>query len=153
MPEPPSEPCPYRVTLFFGPEPVEGKPSTHACVFNVKKRSWKGGVQVTVEITDSQIQFDRAAVDFGRWIDAALLETPSEERKSLADRAEELFIQALCRCKLELLLQSGITQETRRLTADTGAADWKETVRRRTGFVTSYVATELDLTPRDTSSF
>ena len=42
----------YRVTLFFGPEPVKARPSRVCCVFNVKKRSWKGGVQIAVEFLD-----------------------------------------------------------------------------------------------------
>ena len=39
----------FRVTLFVGPQPVEGKPFTQSTVYNVKKRSWKGGIQVAVE--------------------------------------------------------------------------------------------------------
>jgi hypothetical protein len=46
----------FRVTLFVGPQPVEGRPFTSSCVFNVKKRSWKGGIQVAVVITQSQIE-------------------------------------------------------------------------------------------------
>ena len=45
----------YRVTLFFGPESVEGKPDVQACVFNVKKRSWKAGIQVSVEMSTDQL--------------------------------------------------------------------------------------------------
>ena len=46
-----SELSQFRVTLFVGPQAVQGKPFTHVTVFNVKKRSWKGGVQVAVELT------------------------------------------------------------------------------------------------------
>ena len=49
------EPSQFRVTLFVGPQPVEGRPFTYSCVFNVKKRSWKGGIQVSVVVTQSQI--------------------------------------------------------------------------------------------------
>jgi hypothetical protein len=145
------EPPQYRVTLFFGPEQVKDKPSTHACVFNVKKRSWKGGVQVSVEITDAQVEASRASTNFTRWLADELVEVPMEDHASLTERAGELFVQAVCWCKLDLLLQFGITQENQCLTADTWTDKLKETVTRRTNFVTSYVATELDLLPRDTT--
>ena len=45
----------YRVTLFFGPESVEGESDVLACVFNVKKRSWKAGIQVSVEIAQAHL--------------------------------------------------------------------------------------------------
>ncbi|MBA5866604.1 MAG: hypothetical protein GDA67_07920 [Nitrospira sp. CR1.3] len=149
--DPSFESSQYRVTLFFGPEQVQGKPCTHACVFNVKKRSWKGGVQVAVEITDAQIESSRATTDFNRWIAEALIEVPTEERAAQTERAGELFVQAVCRCRLDQLLQFGITQENQCLSPDTGTAEWKETVSRRIDFITSYVSTELDLLPRDTT--
>src|SRR5580765_2733873 len=57
----------FRVPLFVGPQPVEGRPFTCSCVFNVKKRSWKGGIQVAVAITQSQIDTLSTDVDFSRW--------------------------------------------------------------------------------------
>ena len=66
------EPSQFRVTLFVGPQPVEGKPSTSSCVFNVKKRSWKGGIQVAVVVTQSQIDTLSKDVDFSRWLALAL---------------------------------------------------------------------------------
>ena len=49
------EPSQFRVTLFVGPQPVEGRSDASSCIFNVKKRSWKGGIQVAVVITQNQI--------------------------------------------------------------------------------------------------
>ena len=49
---PSSDPAQYRVTFFFGPEAVEERPDHLRCVFNVKKRSWKGGVQVAVDVAE-----------------------------------------------------------------------------------------------------
>jgi len=146
------EPSPYRVTLFYGPERVEAKSSTSACVFNVKKRSWKGGVQVAVEITDRQIETGLNLTGFRDWIADALLSLPADERVSLAQRANELFVQALCWCKLELLLQTGLTQDNQCLTSDTAATELLDVVRRRADYITSYVAGELDLAPRDTAN-
>jgi hypothetical protein len=150
--EPASEPSQFRVTLFVGPQPAEGKPFTSSCVFNVKKRSWKGGTQVAVDITQSQIDSLSTDVDFSRWLAQALINISDEDRLSHEERAHELFIQAVCWCKLDLVLQSGITQENQCLTADTWIAEVRDTVIRRRNFITSYVASELDLIPRDATA-
>ena len=76
------EPSQFRVTLFVGPQPVEGKPFTSSCIFNVKKRSWKGGVQVAVVIAQSQIEMLSAGMDFSRWLAQALLGLSDEDRLS-----------------------------------------------------------------------
>jgi len=146
------EPSQFRVTLFVGPQPVEGRPFTSSCVFNVKKRSWKGGIQVAVAITQSQIDMLSTEVDFSRWLAQALIDLSDEDRLSHQERAHELFIQAVCWSKLDLVLQSGITQENQCLADDTWIAEVRDTVIRRTNFITSYIASELDLVPRDATA-
>jgi hypothetical protein len=146
------EPSQFRVTLFVGPQPVEGRPFTSSCVFNVKKRSWKGGIQVAVAITRSQIDTLSTEVDFSRWLAQALIDLSDEDRPSHEERAHELFIQAVCWCKLDLVLQSGITQENQCLADDTWIAEVRDTVIRRTNFITSYITSELDLVPRDATA-
>jgi hypothetical protein len=143
------EPSQFRVTLFVGPQLVEGRPFTSSCVFNVKKRSWKGGVQVAVVIAQSQIEMLSAGMDFSRWLAQALLSLSDEDRLSHQERAHELFIQAVCWCKLDLALQAGITQENQDLAVETWTAEVRDTVIKRTNFITSYVASELDLVLRD----
>jgi len=140
------------VTLFVGPQPVEGKPFTSSCVFNVKKRSWKGGIQVAVVITRGQIDRLSTDVDFSRWLALALADLADEDRLSHQKRAHELFIQAVCWCKLDLALQSGITQENQGLADDTWIPEVRDTVIKRTNFITSYVASELDLVLRDVTA-
>jgi len=146
------EPSQFRVTLFVGPQPVNGRPFTYSCVFNVKKRSWKGGVQVDVAITQSQIDRLSTDVDFSNWLARALTDLPDEDRLSYQERAWELFIQAICWCKLDLALQSGITQENQCLADDTWTAEVRDAVSSRTNFITSYIASELDLVPRDAAA-
>jgi hypothetical protein len=146
------EPSQFRVTLFVGPQPVAGRPFTSSCVFNVKKRSWKGGIQVAVDITQSQIDTLSTDVDFSRWLAQALIDLSDEDRPSHEERAHELFIQAVCWCKLDLALQFGITQENQRLADDAWNAEVRDTVIRRTNFITSYIASELDLVPRDAAA-
>ena len=150
--EPAPEPSQFRVTLFVGPQLVEGKPFTSSCVFNVKKRSWKGGIQVAVVITRGQIDTLSTDVDFSRWLALALADLADEDRLSHQKRAHELFIQAVCWCKLDLALQSGITQENQCLADDTWISEVRDTVIKRTNFITSYIASELDLVLRDVTA-
>lgn len=142
----------FRVTLFVGPQPVEGKPFTSSCVFNVKKRSWKGGIQVAVVLTHSQIDTLSADVGFSRWLASALVDLADEERPSYQKRAHELLIQALCWCKLDLTLQSGIAQENQCLGDEIWNTAIREDVIKRRNFITSYVASELDLVLRDVTA-
>jgi len=147
--DPPSELSQFRVTLFVGPQEVQGKPFIQSTVFNVKKRSWKGGVQVAIELHESQINRLGTAIGFPQWLTVALATAPDEERQAYCERAQELLIQALSWCKLELLLQSGITQKNQCLTADTFVVELDETAPKKRDFVASHVAAELDLLPQD----
>lgn len=149
--EPSPEPSPFRVTLFVGPQPVEGKPFIYSTVFNVKKRSWKGGVQVAVEIAQAQVDAISSATGFPEWLTQALVAIRVEDHPSYQDRAKELLIQAISWCKLDLLLRSGIVQENQCLTADTFVAELSEIIEARRGFIASHITTELDLLPNDTT--
>jgi hypothetical protein len=146
------EPSQFRVTLFVGPQPVKGRPFTYSCVFNVKKRSWKGGIQVDVAITQNHIDRISTDVDFSSWLARALTDLPDDDRSTYQERAWELFAQAVCWCKLDLALQSGITQENQCLAEDTWTAEVRDSVSSRTNFIRSYIVSELDLVPRDTAA-
>jgi hypothetical protein len=139
----------YRVTLFFGPEPVEGKPSIQYCVFNVKKRSWKGGIQVAVEVSRDQLDEIAKTLLYSEYVAKELSGLPTDDRLSYSKRANEYYAQAVCWCKLDLMLQSGITQENQCLAADILTAELRDAVTKRAGYITSYVLDELDLPPRD----
>ncbi|HKY70493.1 MAG TPA: hypothetical protein VJL88_01110 [Nitrospira sp.] len=143
------DPSQFRVTLFVGPQVVEGKPFTESTVYNVKKRSWKGGIQVAVELSRTQIDQLSAAIGFRQWLETLLVAVPLEERASYQERAYELLVQAFAWCKLDLLLQSGITQENQCLTADTFVTELNGVVAKKRDFVASHVATELDLLPHN----
>jgi hypothetical protein len=149
--EPVSDPSLFRVTLFVGPQPVEGKPFTRSTVYNVKKRSWKGGIQVAVELDQAQIDQLSAVIGFPDWLEEALATVASEERAPYYERAEELLVQALSWCKLDLLLQSGITQNNQCLTADTFVAELNEITPKKRDFISTHVAAELDLLPYNPS--
>ena len=144
------EPSQFRVTLFVGPQPVEGTPELFSCVFNVKKRRWKGGIQVAVHMRQSQIDRLSADMDFPGWLARAFNDLSVEDRASCQERAGEFFVQAACWCKLDLLLQSGITQENQCLAEDRWAAEVGEAVIQRKSFMISYIAAELDFVPGET---
>lgn len=137
----------YRVTHFFGPEPVEGKPSIEYCVFNVKKRSWKGGIQVAVEIRRDQLDDIANAIRFSDTVTRELANLPTGDRQSHSSRANEYFVQAVCWCKLDLALHSGITQENQCLAADVLTAELQDAATKRASYITSYILDELDLPP------
>ena len=137
----------YRVTHFFGPEPVEGKPSTQYCVFNVKKRSWKGGIQVAVETRRDQLDDIANAIRFSDTVARELANLPTGDRQSYSSRANEYFVQAVCWCKLDLALHSGIRQENQCLAADVLTAELQDAATKRASYITSYILDELDLPP------
>ncbi len=101
----------YRVTFFFGPEPVQGQPDVLACVFNVKKRSWKAGIQVSVEIGADQLSVLRQKMRLDDRLAKSLAALDPHERPHYQERIADLFAQAVCWCKLDLRLQAGVAQE------------------------------------------
>jgi hypothetical protein len=139
----------FRVTLFVGPQPVEGKPFTLSTTYNVKKRSWKGGIQVAVELHQAQIDHVSTAIGFPQWLGEALVTIAGEGQAASHDRAQELLVQALSWCKLDLLLQSGITQSNQCLAADTVVSELNASAAGKRDFIVSHVATELDLLPQN----
>ena len=135
----------YRVTLFFGPEPVDGGADVQACVFNVKKRSWRAGVQISVEIGRGQLSALRHKIQLTDRLTPSFLALSTEERAGYEGRVADLFAQAVSRCKLDLRLQSGLQQENQRILASELVPEVDQAVTGRPEYVTAYVLAELDL--------
>jgi hypothetical protein len=135
----------YRVTLFFGPDPVDGDPDIQACVFNVKKRSWRAGVQISVEIGRGQLSALRRRIHLTDRLTPSFLTLTPDERAVYEGRVADLFAQAVTRCKLDLCLQSGLRQENQRILASELVPEVDHTVTDRLGYVIAYVLAELDL--------
>jgi len=136
----------YRVTLFFGPEPVAERPNTLACVFNVKKRSWKAGIQVSVHLGHQQLSTLEQRLQLGDRLSAAFGTLDSNERAANEARVPDLFAQAVSWCKLDLHLQQGLVQENQALLPESLQAELEHVVLSRKEYVLSYILTELDLT-------
>lgn len=135
----------YRVTLFFGPEPVKATPSRVCCVFNVKKRSWKGGVQIAVELEEDQLARARQTIGFEDWLKHVLAGIPDDERDDYQSRAQDLLVQGLCSLKLDLAVEVGIRQENGCLAGDALVKELDQAVSDQGARIQSQILTELDL--------
>ncbi|MCP9449653.1 MAG: hypothetical protein NNA21_06305 [Nitrospira sp.] len=135
----------YRVTLFFGPEPVDGATDVLACVFNVKKRSWKAGIQVSVEVMLGQVTRLRHELRLMDRLSEALPAIAPEERSACERRIEDLFVQAVAWCKLALGMEAGLTPESQCIPAAAFVSELDRLVMDRREDVAAYVASELDL--------
>jgi len=142
---PSSDPTQYRVTFFFGPEAVEERPDHLRCVFNVKKRSWKGGIQVAVDVALNHLDQARERIGYLSWLDALLPSGNQEEREELTRRADELFVQSLCTSALNLALQTGIEQVNQQIDAATFSDELHELLDEQPEQVTDRIRLELDL--------
>jgi hypothetical protein len=135
----------YRVTLFFGPEPVEGQPDVLACVFNVKKRSWKAGIQVSVELSTAQLSGLRRTMRLADRLAKSLTALDPHERPHYQERIQDCFVQAVCRCKLDLKLQAGLGQDNQRIHADELTIELDQEAGNRVDSILAYIFEELDL--------
>ena len=137
----------YRVTLFFGPEAVEGQPDVLACVFNVKKRSWKAGIQVSVEIRVGQLSVLEQKMRLVDRLAKSLTVLDPHERPQYQERIADFFAQAVCWCKLDLRLEAGLAQENQRVQADELTIELEQEASNRVDYVLAYILGELDLAP------
>jgi hypothetical protein len=135
----------FRVTLFYGPAPAEDDPARLTCVFNVKKRSWKGGVQIAVEVSAAQISRLQHALNFDVWVDTWLAMLPEAERPGYASRARELWIQEVCSTKLTLALDMDVRQDNSCLSVDTLVEELDRQVKAGSDRIKANILTELDL--------
>jgi hypothetical protein len=135
----------FRVTLFYGPEPAEDDPARLMCVFNVKKRSWKGGVQIAVEVSEAQISRLQQALNFDPWMDTWLAALPEEERRSYESRARDLLIREICSTKLTLALDMDVRQGNSSLPVDTLVEELDRQVNEEGDQIKANILTELDL--------
>lgn len=143
----PPDQLPYRVTLFFGPETVEERDDTHYCVFNVKKRSWKAGIQIAVEMEQAQITALQETLQLTERLSKALASVPEPEQAEYRTRIPDLFAQAIAWCKLDLRLELGVPQENQRIGSTELVHELQQAAQARGEYVLSYILSELDLVP------
>jgi hypothetical protein len=136
---------PYRITLFYGPEPVAGHPSRVSCVFNVKKRSWKAGVQVAIELDERQLANARRVSGFEVWLQEVLAAVPEADRAGYEGRAGDLFVQGVCALKLDLAIEAGLRQENQSIQADALVSELDDEVLEQAERLKAQVLADLDL--------
>lgn len=135
----------FRITLFYGPEAFEGASETIHCVFNVKKRSWKGGVQVDVVVGGSQIQQLEETVAFQSWLEEFLQVVPSNHREGYRRQGYDLFMQFICFHKLGIYIQQGIKQENTQVSASVLTSETYEMIQREAEKIKQQIMVELDI--------
>jgi hypothetical protein len=135
----------YRVTFFFGPDQTADRPDAVLCVFNVKKRSWKGGVQIGVEVLQDQLAqlSDQGQVD--ELVEMIRAKVDPESFSGYEQRTRELFAQQICRTKLDLAIAGGITQENHTIPADALVDDLNREALDRGGAIRHAILMELDV--------
>jgi hypothetical protein len=135
----------FRITFFFGPDSIPGRSYVLVCVFNVKKRSWKGGVQVGVELTEDQLNHLRERGQLDELIEMIRAKAEPEDFAGYEQQARDLFIQRVCWTKLDLLIANGIKQENQTIPADAMEEELDREILARSDAIRQAILTELDL--------
>jgi hypothetical protein len=135
----------FRITLFYGPEAVEGASDSVHCVFNVKKRSWKGGVQVEVVMKKNQITQLEGFLQFPSWLEDVLSGVPAEDQGEYLKKSQDLLVQLLCFHKLQVFIHQGIRQENIQVRGDSFVSETDEVVQREAEKIKRQIYVELDL--------
>ncbi len=135
----------FRITLFYGPEAVEGASDSVHCVFNVKKRSWKGGVQVEVVMRKEQIAKLEGILQHSSWLEVVLGGVPVEDQEGYREKSHDLLVQLLCFHKLHAFIHQGIKQENIQVSGDALIAETDVVVEREAEEIKRQIFIELDL--------
>ena len=135
----------FRITLFYGPEAVEGASDSVHCVFNVKKRSWKGGVQIAVVMKKNQIERLEGILEHPSWLEDVLSRVSTEDREEYLRKSHDLLVQLLCFHKLQTFIHQGIRQENIQIPGDSLISETDEVVQREAEEIKRQIYVELDL--------
>ena len=135
----------FRITLFYGPESLEGDLDSLHCVFNVKKRSWKGGVQIAVVMKKNQIERLEGILEHPSWLEDVLSRVPTEDRGEYLRKSYDLLVQLLCFHKLQTFIHQGIRQENIQIPGDSLISETDEVVQREAEEIKRQIYVELDL--------
>ncbi|TAL12765.1 MAG: hypothetical protein EPO02_00630 [Nitrospirae bacterium] len=135
----------FRTTFFFGPEDVPERPGVLMCVFNTKKRSWKGGIQVAVELTRAQLERLRDRGLLEELLEMIRARVEPEAFAEYEPRARDLFTQQVCRAKLDLAIAKGLAQENQTVPADAFQQELDQAVLAGADAVRQAILTELDV--------
>lgn len=135
----------FRTTFFFGPEAVPERPGVLRCVFNTKKRSWKGGIQVAVELAQAQLDRLMERGLLGELLEMIRARVEPDTFADYEPRARDLFTQQVCRAKLDLAIAKGLTQNNQTVAADAFQQELDQAVLTGADVVRQAILAELDV--------
>jgi hypothetical protein len=135
----------FRINFFFGPDEKPDSTGVLVCVFNVKKRSWKGGVQVGVELFMEQLQQLADGCQLDELIEMIRAKVEPAEFSDYQQRARDLFIQRVCMVKLNLVVGKGIHQENQTIPADAMKQELDSEIPGQADSIRQAILTELDV--------
>ena len=141
---PPTAPQ-YRVTLFYGPDLAPGDHSRLHCVFNVKKRSWKAGIQVAVQLPAGLVTALKHRLSFESWLEGLLAPMDDDTRRECRHRAEDLLVIQACTYKLNAALDDGLPQENATLGIGPFDDDLPQVLSELSDSIKQQVLVDLDL--------
>ncbi|MEK6549397.1 MAG: hypothetical protein AABZ51_04760, partial [Nitrospirota bacterium] len=120
-------------------------PGVLRCVFNTKKRSWKGGIQIAVELAGAQLERLRERGLLGELLEMLRARVEPETFAEYEQRARDLFTQQVCRAKLALAIEKGLTQENQTVGADAFQQELDRAVLAHADVVRQAILAELDV--------
>ena len=129
----------------------ETNPDLVYCVFNVKKRSWKGGIQLVVEIEQPHASRCKRILRLEAWLGSILRHLPQEDYDEYFQRGQDLFLQYLCQEKLQLAIEGGLRQETTLLSHDVLSQELEDAIRQNGHALKATLLAELDIPPVEES--
>jgi len=135
----------FRTTFFFGPEEVPDRPGILLCVFNTKKRSWKGGIQAGIELAGAHLERLRERGQLGELVEMIRAKVEPETFAEYEQRARDLFTQQVCRAKLDLAIARGIAQENQTIGADAFQQELDRAVLAGADAIRRAILAELDI--------
>jgi hypothetical protein len=135
----------FRITFFFGPAEAAEHPDVLMCVFNVKKRSWKGGVQVAVEVTKPQLERLQERGQLDELVEMIRAKTEPNAFGDYQQRARDLFVQEICRMKLDLMTERGLAQENQTIAAEALSEELNRALGMRAEGIRLSILRELDV--------
>ena len=122
-------------------------PDIFYCVFNVKKRSWKGGIQLVVEIEQPHASRCKRILQLETWLRNVLRYLPQADYDEYFQRGQDLFLQYLCQEKLQLAIEGGLRQETTLLSHNVFVQELEDAIRQNGHALKEALLAELDIPP------
>lgn len=135
----------FRITFFYGPEELTDRPDSLQCVFNVKKRRWKGGVQVGVALTKDQLARHAEHRQLAELVEMIRAKVEPEVFPDYEQRVRDLFVQQVCWIKLDLAVARGIEQANQTISPDDLVYELDREIAMRGDRIREAILTELDL--------